>query len=108
MYGKRGHLACECRDIQPKKKAAALSVQSGLERGNQRGRPHGAMSRNWREREDNERENEIRREHSVELSQSVEPEKSPLCEYIEDDRLIGSQMVSQYQWPVALVTSIGS
>ena len=46
-----------------KKKAAALSIQSGLERGNQWRRPLGAMSRNWRERENNERENKIRGEH---------------------------------------------
>ena len=88
MCGKRGHLACECRDIQPKKKAAALSIQSGLDRGNQWGRPQGVMSRSWREREDNERENKIRGEHLVELSQSVEPEKSPPREYIEDGRLM--------------------
>ena len=47
VCGKRGHLAHECRDLQPKKKTAALSIQNGLERGNQWGRPQGAMSRNW-------------------------------------------------------------
>ena len=88
VCGKGGHLAREYRDIQPKKKGAALSIQSGLEKGSQWGRPQGVMSRNWREREDNKRENKIRGEHLVELSQSVEPEKSPLHEYIEDGWLM--------------------
>ena len=84
----KGGILLASAEIFNPKKAAALSIQSGLERGNQWGRPQGAMSRNLRERENNERENKIRGEHLVELSQSVEPEKGPLREYIEDGRLM--------------------
>ena len=86
MCGKRGHLAHECRDIQPKRKLLHLAFRVAWREVG--GRPQGVMWRNWREKEDNERENKIRGEHLVELSQSVEPEKSPLHEYIEDGKLM--------------------
>ena len=80
---KRGILLMSAEIFNPKRKLLHLAV-----RGNKWGRPQGAMSRNWREREGDERENEIRGEHLVELSQSVEPEKSQLHDYIDDGWLM--------------------